>query len=220
MSVQTTTQKLQKEGVITYSFSFSEEKMKEYSEKKRTIITAMMTKQQYQLIFNDKAAVWKNVNHSVDIEDTASSATKTVGVPKEFYYQNFKENQFIKRINTPFKSFLVESKPAKADWQLTERTAVILGYTCYEAISADSKIRIYFTKEIPVFIGPFQIKINQGCILKYVEMNTGRQITATKIDFKKLHSDDLERPIGKVMTKEAYKIAIAQLQKMIKKEEK
>jgi GLPGLI family protein len=124
-------------------------------------------------------------------------------------YINAETGDFVEQQDFMGKTFLIKGKPEDMKWKITGEMKIIKSYPCMKATFEDSTgvIEAWFTTELPMNIGPEKYRGLPGVIL---ELSTPRDqrpkvLTAIKIEFKEVDSEDLIEPTeGKEVTREEY----------------
>jgi len=106
------------------------------------------------------------------------------------------------------RQFLIERETGKDKWKFTGNNKTILGYACQEAVleKDSTKMKVWFTPEIPVSTGPSKFVGLPGLILA-VDINDGENtIAATSVKPEKIEQKMLEKPKkGKKVSDKEYK---------------
>lgn len=115
------------------------------------------------------------------------------------YYKDFKKNTMLCLIGGSTNGTQIVDKPFEWNWEITDDTKKISGYTCKKAISKLMGLHFeaWYTDEIPVNAGPEKYDGLPGLIL-YVK-TPGLEIIANSITFKK-EAKAIEAPIFKGKT--------------------
>lgn len=90
------------------------------------------------------------------------------GSDKDIIYKDFKNNKFLRQAEFMSRTFLIEDKLEKNDWQISDETQKIGKYTCQKATltGGEENITAWFTVEIPSNDGPRNYYGLPGLILK------------------------------------------------------
>lgn len=161
-----------------------------------------------ELIFNSKAAVYKNNNeHNEEDAVTASSGNIrfkiNMGGTNDLIYTEFGTGRKIEQKEFMTRNFIVESDIPDRGWKLSSEFSEILGYKCQAAISSDTtrKIKVWFSPEIPVSSGPAGLSGLPGMILM-ADIDNGKQvIKAISADSTSFDATALKKPAdGKKVT--------------------
>ena len=152
-----------------------------------------------ELAFNDKVSRFRPVDKLKDnINDRYTELAKKTSCPGTYYIKRI-NGDIYKHKKEEGQMIAVYSKQNKIKWTLIDSTKTILGYKCYKAITTYSnkkskfneggfEIEAWYTKEIPVSLGPLDYGSLPGLIL---ELNTVLyKYSAVNID--------IDRPVEKL----------------------
>lgn len=136
-----------------------------------------------KLITNELESVYYEtpLDTVVSINDSEAFSNEGLEYSKT-YYKSLKEKYVIYDKNYGINSIIKDEK-YNVNWQLTENTKKILGYTCQEATGElrGRKYKAYFTKDIPIQNGPYKFDGLPGLILEVHSLDNAVSIIATKI---------------------------------------
>ncbi|WP_179353439.1 GLPGLI family protein [Winogradskyella vidalii] len=167
------------------------------------------------LVFNDSIAIykvepkldipgWNNGNDGLIITRSKINLAWLKAGGSSIYYNDWSRDYSITQnaIVGPTKRIIKEPK----EWTITEESKIIDGYTCYLATIDklnDTKLKAWFTPEIPVKHGPRGFNGLPGLIMEIEDVVL--LWTVVKIDFNHLEANDILEPIeGELMTQEEY----------------
>lgn len=129
---------------------------------------------EYRLDFSKEEAVFSSTSFYMNNDsgldfNLATSFIDVDGV----YYANLKENLLVHALHSLKKDWLIKDMADVIEWELSDETKQILGYTCYKAIGRmpdtyeDKKETIvWFTPELPFQFGPVNKLGLPGLILE------------------------------------------------------
>ena len=166
------------------------------------------------LIFKGKESLYKNDTGNEDLDVSNSEGGGEIRMvmrnPESILYTDLATNSIIHSQEFFGKQFLITGTPAKRSWKITSEQKTLLDMTCQKAILQDTAMQVvaWFTTQIPTGLGPNGYGGLPGAILA-MEMDNGvRTITATKVQFREVGSDEIVKPDKgkKVSTEEFEKI--------------
>lgn len=123
---------------------------------------------------------------------------------KDIIYKDFKNRKLVRQAEFMSRTFLIEDKLEKNDWQISDETQKIGKYTCQKATltRGEENITAWFTVEIPSNDGPGNYYGLPGLILK-VKTNSFT-IEAKNVTISK-EKIELKKPTkGKKVTAEEF----------------
>ncbi len=184
-----------KKGTITYQFSISDSIIN-----KANNLTLL-----YNVSFNNGTYFYKpqskNIKPKSIYETAILSICKTLGLNDEYYFENTKAKGL--RVNTEFDSTYILETEDNNSYLKAFECKEIIGFTCYKAynikIVADrnkngsdsyhqEKTIVWYTKQLPVNMGPANFRNLAGTILE-VEFFNGSKIKATH--FSKTYTEKI-----------------------------
>ncbi|MFN8357561.1 MAG: GLPGLI family protein [Spirosomataceae bacterium] len=136
-----------------------------------------------------------------DVENTDGNVRMVFRRPQNVFYRNYETQKKTDLRDFAGKKFLVEGELPKMPWKIGEETKTLLGYTCQKATFAETdgrkrNIVAWFTDAIPNAMGPDSYGGLPGTILE-VDINNGENvITAQKVEFRPLKSEEIKLPSG------------------------
>lgn len=126
--------------------------------------------------------------------------TRIMSVPESVYYRNFETGQRVDQITNAGTLKVEEGSIGYCDWQFTDETKSVLGYTCKGAtmvgtvLNRPVVVKAWYTEDLPLPTGPRGFGQLPGTILE-IDYNEGEQVvTATKITFRKVKRKELKAP--------------------------
>ncbi len=163
------------------------------------------------LHFNSTASLYKKDDASEAeemIENESGGMVIKMQQPDQQVYTDIANKKQLEQREFMTRRFLIEREVGKEKWKFTGNNKTILGYACQEATleKDDKKIKVWFTPEIPIAIGPTKFVGLPGLILA-VDVNDGEiTLEAKKIDTQKVDKSLLKKPSkGKKVTDEEFK---------------
>jgi GLPGLI family protein len=166
------------------------------------------------LIFNENAALYKDVEQneeSNDVQGTAAGGAEIhfkMARPMSRYYFDMENGKTIDNFEFFGRTFLIEEEMGLKKWKLTGDQKELLGYKCQKAVLQDTlrKVEAWFTPQIPVAVGPGEFADLPGMVLEVsVGGQRARSVVATKVELKTPEKDALEKPTkGKSVTREEF----------------
>jgi len=169
-----------------------------------------------ELIFNESTSLWKNAEtdateHEATFEDTNEQGNVRIKMvttgSESVLYKDFDKNQKVEKTDFMGKVFLINGELKAYPWKLTGETKSVAGYDCQQAIFQDTtqKVEAWFTPQISVSTGPADFGALPGMILELSIDDGQTTISATKIEFEKLESDEIQAPKkGKKVSQEEF----------------
>lgn len=152
----------------------------------------------------EKNANETNIEH--DNEEGAHMQIKIIQ-PEDFMYKNLKDNKLVDKRDLMGKDFLIKDELKKIAWKLTTETKNVLDYPCTKATAIVGKDTVvaWFTTQIAVSNGPFNMGKLPGMVLEANYNNGKRTIVATKVDLKEIDEKLIVAPTkGKEISAEDY----------------
>ncbi len=163
-----------------------------------------------QLVFNSTSSMYVNVK--VEVDGTEQNMVKRMmnryANADNQTYINSETNEFVEQQDFMGKTFLIKGKPEEMKWKITGEMKVIMNYPCLKATYEDTTetLQAWFTTEIAIGLGPEKYGNLPGMILELTSKKNKKTLTATKIEFKEISSEELSEPSeGKEVTREEYK---------------
>lgn len=100
-----------------------------------------------------------------------------------FFRKSWKYFVFNNKNGNDDKEDLIESNLPNIDWKITKETKRILGLECKKAIGVYKcrQYTVWFTKDIPLKVGPWHLNGLPGAILEAKESNGYNEFVAVKI---------------------------------------
>jgi GLPGLI family protein len=124
----------------------------------------------------------------------------------EKVYYNISKGKKFKQMEFMTRNFIVESEIKNQEWKLNSELTKILNYNCMNAeiVIDGQEIRVWFTSEIPVPVGPDEYYGLPGLILA-VEKNGVTILLATSIELTIPTKEQLTKPKdGKKLSPEKF----------------
>ncbi|MEQ9405417.1 MAG: GLPGLI family protein [Cyclobacteriaceae bacterium] len=202
----------EKEGAVTYESVFKID-VSRFPENMRSMIPAER-KSKYQLLFNQKEAIYKPVKEEEDINQEAGNGG---GVRMRFrggggenseYYTDLEKGITIDKQDFLDRTFLIDGGE-EIEWKVTGEMQMIAGYQCMKATYMERDtilVAAWFTPQIPISLGPGQYAGLPGLVLS-VDYNDGqRTLLATNIDLRALTEEETISPPekGKKVSREEF----------------
>jgi len=202
-------------GIVNYETSINGRKMSDYINGKRKKIknkqliktldkVFLNTKSiKSTLLFSNKEGVFSVVDKmNLDKKDLAQKIIRIYsGGSKIYYYNDATKNYLIKDCESVGECLIYDN--TLLEWELTQESKIINGYTSYKATRSKGKVIAWYTPVIPVNFGPKGEFGLPGLIL---ELEVGKVIfNATKIVLNPKKQPKVEKPTnGKLVSKEEY----------------
>lgn len=167
---------------------------------------------QKTLIFNDAFGIYmksKNENQEERVE-TSSGMNLVIrrNTPENIFFTDIKEKKVTESREFMTRKFIIESDFQNFNWKITGNQKSILNYQCVEAERTDSagnKIKVWFTPEIQLPLGPGSYNNFPGLVLAVDENEGQKIITATSIEASPVDASKMIKPKdGKKVTNEEF----------------
>lgn len=164
----------------------------------------------YELISCNGTSIYQKISN--DEEDK----NITISGGEDIFYKNHNKKLLFQQTNFMSRTFLIEDKLEKNNWEITNETIKIGNYTCQKATlkQGQSIITAWFTSEIPSNEGPRNFYGLPGLILK-VETKT-EIIEATKFEILKTPVEITKPTKGKKVTRKEFETIKAEKIKNLK----
>ena len=169
---------------------------------KQMIIEKTGKSKHYELTSNNGNSIYQKQN--VEEKEIDNGVTVIGAGGEDIIYKNHTDKTYVKQTEFMSRTFLIEDKLKKNDWEIKDETVNIGDYLCKKAIlkKGDTNIVVWFTSEIPSNEGPREYYGLPGLVLK-VETGT-LIIEATNITLSE-ESVTIEKPTkGKNVTQEEF----------------
>ena len=118
--------------------------------------------------------------------NTNTEYTFTSTLEQTLIYQDFKENRLLANILSPARktTVAINTDLPTIEWKLMDENKLIAGYPCQLAIGVVCRdtVQAYFSKVLPLSIGPFHYRGLPGAILEVNYRNNARSIQAVSVD--------------------------------------
>ncbi|MCC6412283.1 MAG: GLPGLI family protein [Saprospiraceae bacterium] len=170
---------------------------------------------QSELLFTKTESLYRNIEEEEEDEDMGGNGmVMRIQRPESIFYRNFATGRKTDLRDMGGERYLVEGELDKTAWKMTGESKTILGYNCLKATTRDTvrnrDVTAWFTDALPLSSGPAQFYQLPGMVLA-VDINNGEyNLTALKVDFRKLKKGDMEVPTkGKKMTQAEFDAMMA-----------
>lgn len=176
----------------------------------------------YRLSFTTQEALFQ-VATTYMAGDAGMDINKSLNMTNSngIFYTNIVENMRLHERNYLDKDWLIKDKADVVEWEITNETKQIQGYTCYKAVAdgpsdeiAWSEVIAWFAPDIPFQFGPLDYVGLPGLIL---ELDYGfYTFYADKIDFSNQRIE-IKRPTkGKLLNRKEYDKQIKEMTDRLK----
>jgi len=167
--------------------------------------------QKVELIINQKQSLSKK--YIIDRKATKENMQEgrrlmTVGSDTLLYYKDYTTSKLYSEEKIFNKVFNVEDDLELFDWQITNDTLSVLGYSCFKATTKfrGREFEAYFAKDIPISDGPMKFNGLPGLILKIKLINSEGTFTAEATKISNINSTStLTNPYSKFTDFENFK---------------
>ncbi|SDX37283.1 GLPGLI family protein [Lutibacter oricola] len=197
-------------GVATYSFLLAKNGMNEKIDsltKKDTgsnktealsllkgIFQSNTESFEFQLKFNQDNSLF-SFQEKMDIDNENGIKTtllKSMSSSNKKYYYNRKSKEIYNQTVLLGETYLIKSSSDSLQWNLTNESQVIKGYTCFKAVTykkrynlsgtiSKDKVVAWYAPSIPLTYGPYNFVGLPGLVIEVYEKN--KMITLTKLEF-------------------------------------
>ncbi|MFD2892193.1 GLPGLI family protein [Flavobacterium chuncheonense] len=190
----------QTSGSITYKSFFSEKQATEELKVKdrmwyqleldREMMAQML---RFKLDFNQDESMFYLADNMISDNENKNTKKYVTGLfyGLDYFYINRTKDTLVEQLQYSFATLLKKRKASFANWNLTNETKTIEGYTCYKATYTyiqkwngrefEWPVVAWYCPEIPIPLGPIRYSGLPGLILELHEKETGYVVE--KIDF-------------------------------------
>jgi GLPGLI family protein len=136
-------------------------------------------------------------------------------------YTDLTNNTIVEQHEFMNRFFCIEKPKTEEKWKVTGNQKAILGYQCFEAFTSDTgsvKTFVWFTPSISIKGGPAKYSNLPGMVLEVNVNNGSRTYVATSIVSVPSKKLKIERPEGKKITEEEYKVMVDKKRKEMEQE--
>jgi GLPGLI family protein len=191
----------------------------------RNVLPSRITFQKI-LLFNDAFAIYiKNkIEDQEERVETSGGMNLVIrrNTPENIFFTDIKEKKITESREFMTRKFLIESEFQNSNWKITGNQKSILNYHCIEAERTDStgnKVKVWFTPEIQLPLGPGSYNNLPGLILAVDENDGQKTITAISIEPSRVDASQLTKPKeGKKVNNEEFTKIMADKMKEMKGE--
>jgi GLPGLI family protein len=133
-----------------------------------------LKKLNYELLINDNKSYYHLISN-LDFNERASRLARSFANPNDFYYDSLK-NEFIKVTDLSGQTFNIRLNQ-NTNWNLTNETKVINGYTCFKATKekyfrlkkTSIIVTAWYCPSIPLNYGPKEFGGLPGLIIELID---------------------------------------------------
>ena len=200
-------------GIVHYESTINKRTLTDYLKNRRDTIDVSLVKSldkvylqskpiQSKLIFSGGKGLFKVLKQMSTKENDVGMAIAKIsaGGSKEYYYNDKNKKYLVKDCQTLGECFVYPNK--YLEWQLTQESNTINGYTVFKATRNNGKVIAWYTPKIPVNFGP---KGEYGLPGLIIEIELGRTIfKAKKIILNPKEKIKVKKPKGNEVTFEEY----------------
>ena len=185
------------EGVISFEEKANMHKMIKDDAMKAYVPEFRSSKM--ELFFKGDECLYKPVEEEDEPEQGGGGGPRIrMRRPQAEIYRNFATEVRVEQREAMGKKYLIEDSIKIKAWKMTGETRKILNYDCMKATFNDTARKqnmvVWFTDGIELPAGPGSLGSLPGMILAG-DMNDGEIIwTATKVEFKKVNTEDVNAP--------------------------
>jgi len=170
------------------------------------------TKYNASLIFDNQQSIYSYKADDIkpqEIDEEYSVQLILIDSTGFFNYINRLEDRLVESTKSTYSKnkYLIEEKIPKLNWTITEETKKIANYECVKAKTyfRGRNYEAWFTKDIPVWAGPWKFSGLLGLILEVYDTEKKVFITAKKIKFPYVYSfDDSKIDNSKTISRSDY----------------
>lgn len=193
-------------GIVYYESTINSRKLDEYLSKSRKNIKRKRVIESLDKVYLYTTPIKSKLTFSKGeglfvVEDKLSTDIYNLGQrfqkisaggSNEYYYDENTKTYLIKNCEVLGECFIYTNK--SLEWQLTQESKKINGYTCYKATRSNGKVIAWYTVSIPINFGP---KGEYGLPGLILELEVGKIIfKVTKIVLNPKEEIKVEEPTG------------------------
>lgn len=151
----------------------------------------------YSLEVNNKFSFWKEIekmkidedsyDYNISFEQDENYSFKNV-------YKNFNDSVMLSNQKIIGRNFYTNEKIEKFNWELLDKSEIILGYNCQAAITLykGRQYTAYFTTDLSTNYGPWKFHGLPGMILKVISISNNE---VYKMECLEITNSTLKNPI-------------------------
>jgi len=154
-----------------------------------------------------RAYSYKNKTLSLDSDAVMQNMNNILYSKDEHYYLNFVNDEFIFEKSIGSKTFHVKFQPY--DFKLINSKPVMInGYNCFQAVNKTKKIKLWYTKDVSLNVGPkkyiglpglvVKVKINESMIISLASIKeTNKKIKSVPENIELMSFEDFQETMTK-----------------------